>query len=74
MTVYMFADIAAHASTMAWVEAQRAHLMGDKAKYNELLAKARRLENAAAASKCRSAGVVPMRSQPSFAIPPDGAA
>ena len=71
MTVYHFSDLAAHASTMAWVEAQRAHLMGDKAKYNELLAKARRLENAAVASRCRSAGVVPVRSQSSFAVDGD---
>jgi hypothetical protein len=68
MTVYHFSDIAAHASALAWVDAKRAHLMGDAAKYAELTEKARRLENAAVASRCKSAGVVPVRSQSSFAV------
>jgi hypothetical protein len=71
MTVLMFSDIAAHASALAWVDAKRAHLMGDKAKYAELTERARRLENAAVASRCRSAGVVPLRSQTSFAVDGD---
>ena len=71
MTVLMFSEIAAHASALAWVDAKRAHLMGYTAKYAELTEKARRLENAAVASRCRSAGVVPVRSQSSFAIEGD---
>lgn len=71
MIVYLFDELSARARAMR-AEAYRTYETGDLAGYQQLSKRARKLENSA--SRCRSAGVVPVRSQTSFAIPPDGAA
>ena len=68
--VYLFDELSARAREMR-AAAYKTYESGDVAGYQQLSQRARKLENSA--SRCRSAGVVPVRSQSSFALP-DGAA
>lgn len=69
MIVYLFDELSDRARRMRAEAVQHAS-EGNLAAYRELQGRARKLEDGA--SKCRSAGVVPVRSQTSFAV--DGGA
>lgn len=65
MIVYLFDELSARARAMR-AEAARYADEGNLGAYKLMQSKARALEDGA--SRCRSAGVVPVRSQSSFAV------